>query len=148
MSQGWSCMWATEPAPLKHWGRAGGCRQQQCGLLQQCLHTLHPLSLFLKHNTHSLASLLLQDKLFPQQDVLFLWVPMSTPLILGQAALACASSCVCFPTSNLSMHAPFMEQTKIVFWVRPDESLSHKHTLELWAWEMYHSCLQWAEGTV
>lgn len=149
MSQGWSCMWATEPAPLKHWGRAGGWQTA----------TVRAASAVPAHTASSVP--------LPETQYTLPGISAAAGQVIPPAGCAVplspyehtldfriSSSGLCLKLCVLPHFKPehacaqFMEQTKIVFWVRPGESLAHKHTLELWAWEMYHSCLQWAEGTV
>lgn len=157
MSQGWSCIWTTEPSPLKHWGKTRGWGRQQSWLFQQPLHNACPLSPLTETQFPlSLASLLLQDKISPQHITSRMCCSSGCLYehTLGfriSSSLACASSCVCLPTSNPSMQPPFMEQTKMVFCVRPGQRLAHKShpgalSLGNGSVAFKHSCLPWARG--
>lgn len=143
---------AFEPLNHLHWSTekelvAGG--QWQSRLPQQSLHTVCPLSPLTDTQVpHSLASLLLQDKMTSRIPLGILGFPLGacehTLDVRISSSLACASSCVCLPTSNPSMHPPLMEQTKIVFWVRSGQRLAHKS--HPGALSLGISWLQWARG--
>lgn len=74
-----------------------------------------------------------------------------TPVFKVGSSLVCASSFMCFPTSNPRVHPPFTEQTKLVFWVRSSHRLAHKSHPGAVSWVnasvgFKHSCLWWGRG--
>lgn len=161
MSQGWSCIWTTEPSPLNHWERTGGGQTA----------TIQAPSAASSHRVSSTPSYWNTNTALPgisaaaagqdtppacnQQDVLFLCVPRSTPLVLGTgSSLWLVPQAVCAsPLQTWAcIHHPWNRQNLYFGWDQATGLLTD-HTLELWAWEMYQQCLSTAaygrgEGTV
>lgn len=144
-----SCMWATEPAPLKHWGRAGGWQTatvqaasavpahtaSSVPLPETQIHTPWYLCCCRTSYSPSMWPAGCAAPLSPYEHTLGFRI--SALWLVPQAV--CASPL----QTRACMHHSWNRQKLYFGWDRVKGLLTN-HTLELWAWEMYHNCLQWA----